>query len=156
METPFLADSSIHVLTSASGFESSWYYDSEGLTTGAVSYFASALSSGLGLYGKPEADMNNNGEVTLEELRRYLSAAVPSSSVQLLSAQANTLTLPVATGRFAFPRALRVQLRRQPAGRRRPDARIFLYRNRRNRRAVPRGAAGRQRLGLAGRNHFPR
>ena len=42
--------------------------------------------------------MNNNGEVTLEELRRYLSAAVPSSSVQLLSAQANTLTLPVATG----------------------------------------------------------
>ena len=44
METPFLADSSIHVLTSASGFESSWYYDSEGLTTGAVSYFASALS----------------------------------------------------------------------------------------------------------------
>lgn len=98
METPFLADSSIHVLTSASGFESSWYYDSEGLTTGAVSYFASALSSGLGLYGKPEADMNNNGEVTLEELRRYLSAAVPSSSVQLLSAQANTLTLPVATG----------------------------------------------------------
>lgn len=66
METPFLADSSIHVLTSASGFESSWYYDSEGLTTGAVSYFASALSSGLGLYGKPEADMNNNGEVTLE------------------------------------------------------------------------------------------
>ena len=78
METPFLADSSIHVLTSASGFESSWYYDSEGLTTGAVSYFASALSSGLGL--------------------RYLSAAVPSSSVQLLSAQANTLTLPVATG----------------------------------------------------------
>lgn len=98
METPFLSDSSIHVLTSASGFESSWYYDSEGLTTGAVSYFASALSSGLGLYGKPEADMNNNGEVTLEELRRYLSAAVPSSSVQLLSAQANTLTLPVATG----------------------------------------------------------
>ena len=98
METPFLADSSIHVLTSASGFESSWYYDSEGLTTGAVSYFASALSSGLGLYGKPEADINNNGEVTLEELRRYLSAAVPSSSVQLLSTQANALTLPVATG----------------------------------------------------------
>ncbi len=97
-ETPFLADSSIHVLTSAGGFESSWYYDSEGLTTGAVSYFASALSSGLGLYGKPEADINNNGEVTLEELRRYLSTAVPSSTVQLLSARANTLTLPVATG----------------------------------------------------------
>ena len=41
--------------------------------------------------------MNGNGEVTLEELRRYLNAAVPSSSVQLLSAQANALTLPVAT-----------------------------------------------------------
>ena len=85
------------MLTSASGFESSWYYDSEGLSTGAVSYFASALSSGLGLYGKPEADVNGNGEVTLEELRRYLNAAVPSSSAQLLSAQANALTLPVAT-----------------------------------------------------------
>ena len=97
LETPFLADPSIHVLTSASGFESSWYYDSEGLSTGAVSYFASALSSGLGLYGKPEADVNGNGEVTLEELRRYLNAAVPSSSAQLLSAQANALTLPVAT-----------------------------------------------------------
>ena len=97
LETPFLADPSIHVLTSASGFESSWYYDSEGLSTGAVSYFASALSSGLGLYGKPEADVNGNGEVTLEELRRYLNAAVPSSSVQLLSAQANALTLPVPT-----------------------------------------------------------
>ena len=97
LATPFLADPSIHVLTSASGFESSWYYASEGLSTGAVSYFASALSSGLGLYGKPEADVDGNGEVTLEELRRYLSAAVPSSSVQLLSAQANALTLPVAT-----------------------------------------------------------
>lgn len=95
--TPFLSDSSIHVLTSASGYESSWYYDSEGLASGAVSYFASALSSGLGLYGGPEADMNNDGKVTLEEMRRYLNAAVPSSSVQLLSAQANTLTLPVAS-----------------------------------------------------------
>ena len=98
VSTPFLADSSIHVLTSASGFESSWYYDSKGLSTGAVSYFASALSSGLGLYGVPEADVNNNGEVTLEELQRYLSAAVPSSSVQLLSSRGNSLTLPVATG----------------------------------------------------------
>ena len=96
VSTPFLADSSIHVLTSASGFESSWYYDSKGLSTGAVSYFASALSSGLGLYGTPEADVNNNGEVTLDELYRYLSAAVPSSSVQLLSSRANSLTLPVA------------------------------------------------------------
>ena len=96
VSTPFLADSSIHVLTSASGFESSWYYDSKGLSTGAVSYFASALSGGLGLYGMPEADVNNNGEVTLDELHRYLSAAVPSSSVQLLSSRANSLTLPVA------------------------------------------------------------
>ena len=103
------------MLTSASGFESSWYYDSEGLSAGAVSYFASALSSGLGLYGKPEADVNGNGEVTLEELRRYLNAAVPSSSAQLLSAQANALTLPVATN-TPLARALSgYQLRRLPA-----------------------------------------
>ena len=36
--SPFLLDSSIHVLTSSSGSESSWYYDSESLSSGAVSY----------------------------------------------------------------------------------------------------------------------
>lgn len=96
--TPFLADSSVHVLTSASGSESSWYYDSEGLSTGAVSYFASALSSGLGLYGAPEADLSGDGLVTLSELHRYLSVAVPSSSSQLLSTRADSLLLPVASG----------------------------------------------------------
>ena len=96
--SPFLADSSVHVLTSASGSESSWYYDSEGLSTGAVSYFASALSSGLGLYGAPEADLSGDGLVTLSELHRYLSVAVPSSSSQLLSTRADSLQLPVARG----------------------------------------------------------
>ena len=96
--SPFLADSSVHVLTSASGNESSWYYDSEGLSSGAVSYFASALSSGLGLYGAPEADLSGDGLVTLSELHRYLSIAVPSSSSQLLSTRADSLLLPVARG----------------------------------------------------------
>ncbi|MDO5377817.1 MAG: FlgD immunoglobulin-like domain containing protein, partial [Clostridia bacterium] len=92
--TPFLSDPSIHVLTSASGNESSWYFDSEKLSTGALSYFASAFSTGLGLYGSPEADQNGDGEVTLEELYRYLSVAVPSSSSQLLSAHAEGVVLP--------------------------------------------------------------
>lgn len=96
--SPFLMDSSIHVLTSASGSESSWYYDSEGLSSGAVSYFASALSSGLGLYGSVEADLSGDGAVTLAELHRYLSIAVPSSSSQLLSTRASALSLPVAQG----------------------------------------------------------
>ena len=91
---PFLADSSIHVLTSASGHESSWYYDSSMLETGAVSYFASAFSAGLGLYGSAEADLNGDGAVDLAELHRHLNAAVPSSSCQLLSASAETLFLP--------------------------------------------------------------
>lgn len=94
----FLADPSIHVLTSASGYESSWYYDSESLSSGAVSYFASALSSGIGLYGTLEADADGDGGVSLMELQRYLSVAVPSSSSQLLSARADSLFLPVATG----------------------------------------------------------
>ena len=98
LSTPFLADSSIHVLTSASGFESSWYYDSKGLSTGAVSYFASAIAGGLGLYGVPEADLNGDSEVTLEELYRYLGAAVPSSSVQLLSSRADGMMLPISAG----------------------------------------------------------
>ena len=96
--SPFLTDSSVHVLTSSSGSESSWYYDSEALSTGAVSYFASALSSGLGLYGAAEADMNGDGAVTLSEMHRHLSVAVPSSSSQLLSSRADSLTLPVAQG----------------------------------------------------------
>lgn len=82
---PFLADTSIHVLTSASGHESSWYYDSQHLSTGAVSYFASALSSGLGLYGSPEADVNGDAQITLRELHSHLTSAVPSSSCQLLT-----------------------------------------------------------------------
>lgn len=94
----FLSDPSIHVLTSASGYESSWYYDSEGLANGAVSYFASALASGLGLYGTLEADANADGTVSLMEMQRYLSVAVPSSSSQLLSARPENLYLPVATG----------------------------------------------------------
>ena len=96
--SPFLADSSVHVLTSSSGDESSWYYDSEHLASGAVSYFASAIASGLGLYGVPEADLSGDGSVTLAELHHYLSAAVPSSSSQLLSSRAQTLSLPVAAG----------------------------------------------------------
>lgn len=96
--SPFLADSSVHVLTSSSGEESSWYYDSERLSSGAVSYFASALASGLGLYGEPEADLSGDGIVTLAELHRHLNIAVPSSSSQLLSSSAQALTLPVARG----------------------------------------------------------
>lgn len=94
--TPFLMDSSIHVLASASGGESSWYYDSESLSTGALSYFASAVSSGLGLYGMPEADADGDGAVTLGELHRHLRVAVPSSSSQLLSSHADSLVLPTS------------------------------------------------------------
>lgn len=94
--SPFLADSSVHVLTSSSGSESSWYYDSEHLASGAVSYFASAIASGLGLYGIPEADLNGDGSITLAELHHYLGTAVPSSTSQLLSSRAQSLSLPIA------------------------------------------------------------
>ena len=95
---PFLSDPSVHVLTSADGNESSWYFDSESLSNGAVSYFASALSSGLGLYGAPEADLSGDGRVTLAELHRYLNVAVPSSSSQLLSTTADAIALPTTRG----------------------------------------------------------
>ena len=96
--SPFPGDPSIHVLTSASGRESSWYYNSDALETGAVSYFASAVSAALGLYGTAEADVNGDGCVSLSELHGYLSVAVPSSSSQLLSARADNLLLPAASG----------------------------------------------------------
>lgn len=94
----FLLDPSVHVLTSANGHESSWYYDSEHLSTGAVSYFASALSSGLGLYGAAEADLSGDGSVTLAEMHQYLNVAVPSSSSQLLSSYADAICLPSSAG----------------------------------------------------------
>lgn len=94
----FLLDPSVHVLTSASGHESSWYYDSEHLSTGAVSYFASAFSSGLGLYGAAEADLSGDGRVTLSEMHQYLNVAVPSSSSQLLSSYADAICLPASSG----------------------------------------------------------
>lgn len=93
---PFLADTSIHVLTSANGHESSWYYDSQHLSTGAISYFASALSSGLGLYGTPEADLNGDAQITLRELHNHLSAAVPSSSCQLMTSD-DQLSIPAVS-----------------------------------------------------------
>ena len=96
--SPFLLDPSIHVLASADSREAGWYYDSDQLATGAVSYFASALSTGLGLYGTVEADKNSDGALTLRELQDYLRDAVPSSTSQLLSCCADTLTLPTAQG----------------------------------------------------------
>lgn len=102
MHSAFAGDPSVHVLTSASGDEASWYYDSDRLSTGAVSYFASALASGLGLYGFPEADLSGDGMVTLLEIHRYLSAAVPSSSSQLLSANADALCLPTSLSAAIF------------------------------------------------------
>lgn len=96
--TPFLSDPSIHVLTSADGGEAGWYYDSDRLATGAVSYFASALSTALGLYGAGEADASGDGVLTLAELYAYLRAAVPSSTCQLLSRGADGLALPTAQG----------------------------------------------------------
>lgn len=95
---PTSLDPSIHVLTSASGAESSWYFDSDGLSTGAISYFASALASGLGLYGAPEADADGDGRVTLAEMQRYLGVAVPSSTAQLLSSCPERIELPVTGG----------------------------------------------------------
>ncbi len=94
--SPFLADPSFHVLTSAGGQEAGWYYDSNRLSTGAVSYFASAFANGLGLFGTVEADENKDGTLTLREMHRYLLSAVPSSSSQLLSACPDALTLPIA------------------------------------------------------------
>ena len=63
-----------------------------------MSYFASALSSGLGLYGALEADLNGDGRVTLSELHSHLNVAVPSSSSQLLSTSADAIALPTARG----------------------------------------------------------
>ncbi len=98
LASPFLSDPSIHVLTSANGSESSWYYDSERLSRGAVSYFSGALASGLGLYGMPEADADADGRVTLTEITQHLRAAVPSSSCEMLSSRPDSIYLPVTQG----------------------------------------------------------
>ena len=94
VSSPFLGDPTVHVLTSADAHESSWYFDSTQLSTGAVSYFASALSTGLGLYGVPEADLDGDSLITLAEIHNYLRIALPSSTSQLFSSDANAIVMP--------------------------------------------------------------
>lgn len=80
-------DTSIKVLTSASGNEQSWYYgehlaDNTARRTGD-SYFGAALAKGLGLNGVYYADLNRDGQITLDELYRYMLQNQSVSTVQV-------------------------------------------------------------------------
>ncbi len=74
------------VLTSAGGNELSWNWsDSEQnrpISQGS-SYFAKALAGGLGLHGQYSADLNQDGDITLNEMYRYLLDSHGSSTVHV-------------------------------------------------------------------------
>ncbi len=86
--------SGIHVLTSAQGWESAWYYDSEHMES--VSYFCCALSQALGLYGYTDADIDGDGLLTLMELHQWLLTNLASSTAQLYSPSAGEVVVPSA------------------------------------------------------------
>ena len=88
---------SFSLLASASETESAWYYRGDGVESGSLSYFASTLCTGLGLYGLPEADQDADHSVCLNELYQYLLHALPSSTVQLSSVRPEALYLPVSS-----------------------------------------------------------
>lgn len=74
------------VLTSAGGNELSWNWSeseqNRPLSLGS-SYFAKSLAGGLGLHGQYSADLNQDGEITLQEIYRYLLNNHGSSTVHV-------------------------------------------------------------------------
>ncbi|MCL2810803.1 MAG: caspase family protein [Clostridia bacterium] len=74
------------VLTSAGGNELSWNWSEteqdRPISLGS-SYFAKALAAGLGLHGQYGADLNQDGEITLNEIYRYLLDNHGSSTVHV-------------------------------------------------------------------------
>lgn len=91
---PFPLSRHLHVLTSSLGSESAWYYGHQRLSSGAVSYFANAVCTGLGLYGALSADANGDEEISLGELSQYVRRSMASSTCQVASYNAAQLLLP--------------------------------------------------------------
>ena len=92
--TPYPLPRHMHVLTSSLGSESAWYYGHHRLSSGAVSYFANAICSGLGLYGALSADADGDSQVSLAELSLWIRRTVASSACQVASYNAAQLILP--------------------------------------------------------------
>ena len=88
-------DPEITVLTSCSASEQSWYSAGKHLATGAISYFVHALCTGLGLYGFPEADANEDGKISPHELFSFMLNASALSTPCLLPRSASFPALPV-------------------------------------------------------------
>ena len=72
------------VLCSAGGSEASWYFQGaqDASSTGA-SYFATVLFNGLGGTGDYAADVNDDGQITLEETYAYLTENYAASTPQV-------------------------------------------------------------------------
>ena len=72
------------VLCSAGGSEASWYYHSaQNAALVGASYFATALTYGLGYQGHFAADRNQDGDITLNELYAYLYENYAASTPQV-------------------------------------------------------------------------
>ena len=73
------------VICSSGGAEESWFWSGEldGAQITGAGYFSSALVSGLSAAGDWGADDNNDGLITLTELKRYLLAHHGASTVRV-------------------------------------------------------------------------
>ncbi len=79
----FLSGPAFKVLCSAGGSEASWYFHTGSNAEAAgASYFASVLSSGLGVQGDYAADQNDDGDISLQEAYAYLLDNYAASTTQ--------------------------------------------------------------------------
>ena len=94
-DSPLINAPSITVLTSCGAEERSWYSAGKHLSTGTLSYFVHAFCAGLGLYGHPEADADENGEISPTELLLHLMDTCVLSTPRVSQAFASSPALPV-------------------------------------------------------------
>jgi len=71
-ERVFFAGKDYRVLCSAGGSEASWYWQGKGSGLTGASYFAEVLAAGLSEGGDHAADINRDGNITLEEIYAFL------------------------------------------------------------------------------------
>ena len=105
---PFLnlfAGEEYKVICSSGGSEESWYWrgtTEEGSQVIGGGYFSGALARGLGAGGEYAADANQDGEITLSEIKRYLRLNHGASTAQFYPEEDDTVLLrydPKAAGR---------------------------------------------------------
>lgn len=98
-------DPSFKVIVSAGASEKSWMHTAQTSTSiySSLNYFSSAIAQGFGYFGKPEADIDRNGKITLDELHRYLLSSYALSTPYVYPEQDSFVVFSYNPNTFALP-----------------------------------------------------